>query len=105
MDYETEKQAVEMLRAGRARIDAELSKAIVGQAEVVEQLLISLQATPSFAAFGRFLEVANPFQVWASLMQMAWLPWLTAFSGAPMARGLGELPAAGAAPRLPADKR
>ena len=26
MDYETEKQAVEMLRAGRLRIDAELSK-------------------------------------------------------------------------------
>ncbi|HVJ85693.1 MAG TPA: MoxR family ATPase [Caulifigura sp.] len=44
MDYETEKQAVEMLRAGRARIDAELSKAIVGQADVVEQLLISLFA-------------------------------------------------------------
>jgi len=44
MDYETEKQAVEMLRVGRARIDAELSKAIVGQADVVEQLLISLFA-------------------------------------------------------------
>jgi len=44
MDYETEKQAVEMLRAGRSRIDAELSKAIVGQADVVEQLLISLFA-------------------------------------------------------------
>src|SRR3954453_195355 len=44
MDYETEKQAVEMLRAGRVRIDAELSKAIIGQADVVEQLLISLFA-------------------------------------------------------------
>jgi len=44
MDYETEKQAVEMLRAGRSRIDAELSKTIVGQADVVEQLLISLFA-------------------------------------------------------------
>src|SRR5688572_10019094 len=44
MDYESEKQAVEMLRAGRARIDAELSKVIIGQADVVEQLLISLFA-------------------------------------------------------------
>src|SRR6187402_3441963 len=44
MDYETEKQAVEMLRAGRAKIDSELSKVIVGQADVVEQLLISLFA-------------------------------------------------------------
>jgi MoxR-like ATPase len=43
-EYESEKQAVEMLRAGRAKIDAELSKAIVGQSDVVEQLLISLFA-------------------------------------------------------------
>jgi MoxR-like ATPase len=42
--FESEKQAVEMLRAGRVRIDAELSKVIVGQADVVEQLLISLFA-------------------------------------------------------------
>src|SRR5262245_9079749 len=44
MDFDAEKQAVEMLRAGRARIDAELSKTIVGQKDVVEQLLISLFA-------------------------------------------------------------
>jgi MoxR-like ATPase len=39
-----EQQAVESLRASRARIDAELSKVIVGQADVIEQLLISLFA-------------------------------------------------------------
>jgi MoxR-like ATPase len=39
-----EQQAVEALRASRARIDAELSKVIVGQADVIEQLLISLFA-------------------------------------------------------------
>jgi len=39
-----EQQAVESLRASRGRIDAELSKVIVGQADVIEQLLISLFA-------------------------------------------------------------
>ena len=42
--YEEEKQAVELIRASRARIDQELSKVIVGQKRVVEQLLISLFA-------------------------------------------------------------
>ncbi|MEX2177050.1 MAG: MoxR family ATPase [Pirellulaceae bacterium] len=39
-----EQQAVESLRASRGRIDAELAKVIVGQAEVIEQLLIGLFA-------------------------------------------------------------
>jgi MoxR-like ATPase len=39
-----EQQTVENLRASRGRIDAELSKVIVGQADVIEQLLISLFA-------------------------------------------------------------
>ena len=39
-----EKQIVELIRDSRARIDKELSKVIVGQADVVEQLLISLFA-------------------------------------------------------------
>jgi hypothetical protein len=43
-----------------------------------EQLSINLQATPSFEAFGRFLETANPFAFWAQAVQMAWLPWLNA---------------------------
>lgn len=42
--YEAEKQVVEQIHAGRAKIDAELSKAIVGQKDVIEQLLISLFA-------------------------------------------------------------
>jgi len=46
-----------------------------------EQISINLQATPSFEAFGRFLETANPFAFWAQAAQMAWLPWL----GAPRA--------------------
>jgi hypothetical protein len=43
-----------------------------------EQISINLQAVPSFEAFGRFLETANPFAFWAQAAQMAWLPWLGA---------------------------
>ena len=42
-----------------------------------EQISINLKAVPSFEAFGRFLETANPFVLWA---QMAWFPWLRAAS-------------------------
>lgn len=35
-----------------------------------EQISINLQAVPSFEAFGRFLEAANPFAFWA----IAWSP-------------------------------
>ena len=41
---QTEQQAVEQLIAGRDRIRAELSKVIIGQHDVVEQLLIALFA-------------------------------------------------------------
>ena len=44
LTYEEEQAAVEQLRSSRARVDAELSKVIVGQREAVEQLLISLFA-------------------------------------------------------------
>jgi hypothetical protein len=43
-----------------------------------EALSINLQTMPSFEAFGRFLETANPFVFWAQAMQLAWLPWLGA---------------------------
>ncbi len=43
-DYELEQQTVEQLRNCRTKINAELSKVIIGQAEVVEQLMISLLA-------------------------------------------------------------
>jgi hypothetical protein len=43
-----------------------------------EQISINLQAMPSFEAFGRFLETANPFALWAQAVQLAWLPWLSA---------------------------
>ena len=42
--YQQEQETVELIRASRARIDEELSKVIIGQKEVIEQLLISLFA-------------------------------------------------------------
>lgn len=43
-DFDNERRIVGLLREGRQRLDAELSKAIVGQKEVVEQLLVCLFA-------------------------------------------------------------
>jgi hypothetical protein len=43
-----------------------------------ERITISLQAAPSFAAFGRFLEATNPFLFWVRCAQTAWTPWLGA---------------------------
>ncbi len=37
-----------------------------------------LQALPSFEAFGRFLETANPLAFWVQAVQMAWLSWFGA---------------------------
>lgn len=42
--YQQEQETVELIRSSRAKIDAELSKVIVGQKEVIEQLLICLFA-------------------------------------------------------------
>ena len=41
-----------------------------------EQIAIHLQAMPSFEAFGRYLETANPFAFWAEAARLAWLPFL-----------------------------
>jgi hypothetical protein len=43
-----------------------------------EHITITLQAVPSFEAFGRALEAANPFAFWTQAMRLAWLPWLEA---------------------------
>ena len=50
-----------------------------------EQISINLQAVPSFEAFGRFLEAANPFTFWAQAGRLAWLPWLSWFEAMPAA--------------------
>jgi hypothetical protein len=43
-----------------------------------EQDSINLEAVPSFEAFGRFVESANPFAFWAQAVRMAWFSWLAA---------------------------
>ena len=45
-----------------------------------ERISINLQAVPSFEAFGRFLEAANPFAFWAQAARMAFFPWVGAAS-------------------------
>ena len=47
-----------------------------------EQVMISLRAQPSFEAFGRYLETADPLRLWSGLMQAAWAPWFSAFAAA-----------------------
>lgn len=47
-----------------------------------EQISINLQAVPSFEAFGRFLEAANPLAFWVQAGQLAWLTWLEAVRAA-----------------------
>jgi hypothetical protein len=41
-----------------------------------ELISINLQAMPSFEAFARSLQTANPFAFWAQTVQMPWFPWL-----------------------------
>ena len=55
-----------------------------------EQLSINLQAMPSFEAFGRYLETANPFAFWAQAVQMAWLPWLNAARSVMLPRSIAS---------------
>jgi hypothetical protein len=43
-----------------------------------EQISINMQAVPSFEAFGRYIEAANPFAFWAQAAQLAWRPWIEA---------------------------
>jgi hypothetical protein len=46
-----------------------------------ERISIHLQAMPSFAAFGDFLEATNPLTVWTQAMQLAFAPWASLMSG------------------------
>lgn len=41
-----------------------------------EHIAVYMQAMPSFEAFGRFLENANPIAFWAQAAQFMWLPFL-----------------------------
>ena len=43
-----------------------------------EHISINLRAMPSFEAFARVLDGANPFAFWAQAAQLAWQPWISA---------------------------
>jgi hypothetical protein len=58
-----------------------------------ERMTISLQAVPSFDAFGCFLEATNPFLFWMRFAQTAWTPWLGAAVARRPSRNFGRLPA------------
>ncbi|WOJ88113.1 hypothetical protein RZS28_09615 [Methylocapsa polymorpha] len=57
-----------------------------------EQISISLLATPSFEAFGRFLEATNPFLFWTRFARMAWTPWLSSAPTSLPSKGFDHLP-------------
>jgi hypothetical protein len=57
--------------------------------ETGEELTIRLRAVPSFEAFGRAMEGANPFALWVEMVRLAWSPWLMASQ---MMLGGGQLP-------------
>jgi hypothetical protein len=64
-------------RHGRQRVCRGLDIEIIHRRSLnneAEQISINLQAMPSFEAFGRYLETANPFVLWAQAVKMAWLP-------------------------------
>jgi hypothetical protein len=66
-----------------------------------ELISINMQAMPSFAAFGRYLDGINPFVFWAQFAQAAWLPWLGPWAGALM----GFTRQSSAAPELGEEKK
>jgi hypothetical protein len=57
------------------RLEIMHRRAVKGDAE---QISINLRAAPSFEAFGRPLEAANPVAFWAQGAQLAWLSWFEA---------------------------
>jgi hypothetical protein len=71
-----------------------------------EHISVNLQAVPSFEAFGRHLEAANPFAFWLQASRMAWFPWLEAARVAMLPfGGAASLPKAGSPARSPQEPR
>lgn len=70
-----------------------------------EQISINVQASPTFEAFGRYLEKVNPFAFWAEAARLAWFPWLAAAQAVmPPANPAASLPKADAAEASPSSK-
>jgi hypothetical protein len=43
-----------------------------------EQITVTIQAVPSFAAFEQYLHAMNPFAMWVEAVRLVWAPWLSA---------------------------
>jgi hypothetical protein len=43
-----------------------------------EQISITIQAMPSFAAFEQYMRAMNPFALWLETVRLVWAPWLPA---------------------------
>jgi hypothetical protein len=43
-----------------------------------EQISITMQAVPSFAAFEQYWHAMNPFVLWAEAVRLAWTPFVWA---------------------------
>jgi hypothetical protein len=43
-----------------------------------EQISITMQAVPSFAAFEQYWQAMNPFVLWAEAARLAWAPFVWA---------------------------
>jgi hypothetical protein len=72
-------------------LDVEIVRRSLPEQEV-EQLTISLRASPSFDAFGRYLDAQlllwpwlalNPLVLWQRMLRQAWQPWLVSTPGEP----------------------
>jgi hypothetical protein len=72
----------------RLKIEVLHSRSPAGDAE---QVSINVLALPSFEAFGRYLESANPFLYWVHFAETAWAPWLRAFPAPPLRAAIGGL--------------
>jgi hypothetical protein len=68
-----------------------------------EEISINMQAAPSFAAFGRYLDRMNPFAVWAQFAQAMWAPFLGPWANMlPRAGETSATPEFGGKKKLPA---
>jgi hypothetical protein len=63
------------VRAQLPRMNIEITHSCAPE-HTGERLSITIEAVPSFAAFGSYLEALNPFAFWSEAMRLAWLPWL-----------------------------
>ena len=91
--HSTDAQAVEKLIAGRARVETELSKVIIGQKEVVEQILLAgVNDMPGCLSYIVAKDPADADAIWITEVWDGWrlcdLAWACGLRGPPSTPGL-----------------